>query len=154
MIPKLKPEYAATALFGPGVNPNDKEIPINNNNSEDAIKTLEFIEKSLTDVESIIPQEFSSDMSKIDTSVISKEDMETVNELTAQMKTAKEIKQKEFKSDLIEINVTNLAGVPSIIYGLLALLSCHTRQHRSHHRRSQFLRPVSISLSMDCPNSR
>ena len=39
---------------------------INNNNSEDAIKTLEFIEKSLTDVESIIPQEFSSDMSKID----------------------------------------------------------------------------------------
>jgi len=33
LIPKLKPEYAATALFGPGVNPNDKEIPINNNNS-------------------------------------------------------------------------------------------------------------------------
>ena len=32
-MPKLKPEYAATALFGPGVNPNDKEIPINSNNS-------------------------------------------------------------------------------------------------------------------------
>ena len=81
---------------------------INNNNSEDAIKTLEFIEKSLTDVESIIPQEFSSDMSKIDTSAISKEDMETVNELTAQMKAAKEIKQKEFKSDLIEINLKGI----------------------------------------------
>ena len=81
---------------------------INNNNSEDAIKTLEFIEKSLTDVESIIPQEFSSDMSKIDTSAISKEDMDTVNELTAQMKTSKEIKQKEFKSNLIEINLKGI----------------------------------------------
>ena len=33
LMPKLKPEYAATALFGPGVNPNDKEIPISSNNS-------------------------------------------------------------------------------------------------------------------------
>ncbi len=31
LMPKLKPEYAATALFGPGVNPNDREMPINNN---------------------------------------------------------------------------------------------------------------------------
>ena len=62
----------------------------------------------MTDVESIIPQEFSSDMSKIDTSAISKEDMDTVNELTAQMKTSKEIKQKEFKSNLIEINLKGI----------------------------------------------
>ena len=65
---------------------------INDDNIEDAIKTLEFIQKTLTDVESIIPQEFSSDMSKIDTSAIPKEDMVIVNELTAQMKTAKEKK--------------------------------------------------------------
>lgn len=32
-----------------------------------------------------------------------------------------EYAQKNWLSDLIEINVTNLAGVPSIIYGLLAL---------------------------------
>ena len=81
---------------------------INKNNAEDAIKTLEFIEKSLTDVESIIPQEFGSDMSKIDTSVLSKEDMETVNELTAQMKSSKEIKEKEFKANLIEINLKGI----------------------------------------------
>tara|TARA_B100000700_G_scaffold36700_1_gene36108 strand:+ start:112 stop:4854 length:4743 start_codon:yes stop_codon:yes gene_type:complete len=81
---------------------------INKNNAEDAIKTLEFIEKSLTDVESIIPQEFGSDMSKIDTSVMSKEDMETINELTAQMKSSKEIKEKEFKSGLIEINLKGI----------------------------------------------
>ena len=60
---------------------------INNDNAEDAIKTLEFIEKSLSDVESIIPQEFGSDMSNIDTSAIAKEDMDIVNEVTAQMKT-------------------------------------------------------------------
>ena len=52
---------------------------INNNNAEDAIKTLEFIEKSLTDVESIIPQEFSSDMSNIDATAIPKEDMTVYN---------------------------------------------------------------------------
>ena len=32
-IPKLKPEKEATALFGPGVKPNEHEIPINKNNS-------------------------------------------------------------------------------------------------------------------------
>ena len=67
---------------------------IDNDNIEDAIKTLEFVEKSLTDVESIIPQEFSSDMSNIDISEISKEDMDIINELTAQMQTSKEEKQR------------------------------------------------------------
>ena len=32
-IPKLNPEYEATALFGPGVKPKDNEIPINKNSS-------------------------------------------------------------------------------------------------------------------------
>ena len=62
---------------------------INNNNTKDAIKTLEFIEKSLSDVESIIPQEFGSDMSNMDVSAISKEDMDVVNEITSQMNVAK-----------------------------------------------------------------
>ena len=65
---------------------------INNDNAEDAIKTLEFIEKSLSDVESIIPQEFGSDMSNIDTSAIAEEDMNVVNEVTTQMKKVKEEK--------------------------------------------------------------
>ena len=33
LIPKLKPENEATALFGPGVKPKENEIPINNNSS-------------------------------------------------------------------------------------------------------------------------
>ena len=35
-----------------------------------------------------------------------------------------EYAKKNWFSDLIEINVTNLAGVPSIIYGLLAWSIC------------------------------
>ena len=77
---------------------------INNNNVKDAIKTLEFIEKSLADVESIIPQEFGSDMSKIDTEAMPKEDMDVVNEVTAQMKISKEEKLNEYMSDLVDLN--------------------------------------------------
>ena len=77
---------------------------INNNNIEDAIKTLEFIEESLSNVESIIPQEFSSDMSNIDITAIPKEDMDVINELTTQMNAAKEKKANEFMADLIELN--------------------------------------------------
>ena len=61
---------------------------INDNNVEDAIKTLEFIEKTIGDVQSIIPQEFGSDMSKIDVSAFPKEDMETITEITTEMKVA------------------------------------------------------------------
>ena len=59
---------------------------INADNAEDAIKTLEFIEKTIGDVQSIIPQEFGSDMSKIDVSAFPKEDMETITEITTEMK--------------------------------------------------------------------
>ena len=69
---------------------------INRDTAEDAIKTLEFIEKTIGDVQSIIPQEFGSDMSKIDMSATPKEDMATITEITTQMKTAKEKKQKDF----------------------------------------------------------
>ena len=72
---------------------------------EDAIKTLEFIERTVTDVENIIPQEFGSDMSKL--SAIAKEDMDVVNEVTAQMKTVKEEKLKDFMSELVELNQRN-----------------------------------------------
>ena len=48
---------------------------INADNAEDAIKTLEFIEKTITDVQNIIPQEFGSDMYTIDIAAIKKEDI-------------------------------------------------------------------------------
>ena len=84
---------------------------INSNNAEDAIKTLEFIERSLSDVEKIIPQEFGSDMSNIDTSSIPKEDMATITEITEQMNVAKEKKQTDFMSDLMDLNLKGINTV-------------------------------------------
>jgi peptidoglycan hydrolase CwlO-like protein len=84
---------------------------INSGNAEDAIKTLEFIEKSLSDVEKIIPQEFSSDMTNIDTSSIAKEDMDTITEMTTQMGVAKEEKDNEFMSDLVDLNLKGIDTV-------------------------------------------
>ena len=81
---------------------------INSNNAEDAIKTLEFIEKSLSDVQNIIPKEFGSDMSKIDTAAMPKEDMAVITELTAQMKTSKEKKENDFMSDLVDLNMRGI----------------------------------------------
>ena len=79
-----------------------------NDNAEDAIKTLNFIEKSLVDVGNIIPQEFSSDMTNIDVSGISKEDMNLINELTAQMNVAKVEKENEFMSELMDLNLKGI----------------------------------------------
>ena len=81
---------------------------INADNAEDAIKTLEFIEKTIGDVQSIIPQEFGSDMSKIDVTAMAKEDMEIITEITTEMKVAKEKKEKDFMSDLVEINLKGI----------------------------------------------
>ena len=47
-------------------------------------------------------------MSKIDISVMSKEDMDIITEVTTQMKTSKEKRQKDFMSDLIEINLKGI----------------------------------------------
>ncbi|MDB2428125.1 hypothetical protein N9W25_02030 [Candidatus Pelagibacter bacterium] len=84
---------------------------INSGNAEDAIKTLEFIEKSLSDVEKIIPEEFSSDMTNIDTSSIAKEDMDLITDMTTQMGVAKEEKDNEFMSDLIDLNLKGIDTV-------------------------------------------
>ena len=84
---------------------------INSGNAEDAIKTLEFIERSLADVEKIIPEEFSSDMTNIDTSAISKEDMDLITDMTTQMGVAKEEKDNEFMSDLMDLNLKGIDTV-------------------------------------------
>ena len=40
-------------------------------------------------------------MSKIDVTAMPKEDMETITEITSEMKIAKEKKEKDFMSDLV-----------------------------------------------------
>ena len=65
---------------------------IENNETDDAIKALGFIEKYLSDVSGILPTEWSSDMSGIDLSSFKEEDMKYVTEVTADMKKSKEKK--------------------------------------------------------------
>ena len=84
---------------------------LDSDNAEDAIKTLEFIERSLTDVEKIIPQEFGSDMSNIDPSSFAEEDMKVITEITQQMNAAKEEKQNQFMSDLVDLNLKGIDTV-------------------------------------------
>ena len=50
------------------------------------------MEKSLTDIENFIPPEFSSDMSQIDTSIFTKDEMDLITEITNEMKSNKEEK--------------------------------------------------------------
>ena len=77
---------------------------LDENNTEDAIKALEFIEKSLSDVSNIIPAEFSSDMTNIDMSKFNSEDMKVVNEVTAAMKKNKEEKLSTMVNNLVDLS--------------------------------------------------
>ena len=74
------------------------------NNTEDAIKTLKFIEKSLTDVSNIIPKEFTSDMSNVDMSTVKSEDMKEVMNLSADMKSKKEKDLNTLVSNMMDLN--------------------------------------------------
>ena len=76
---------------------------IENNETDDAIKALGFIEKSLSDISGILPTEWSSDMSSIDLSSFKEEDMKYVNEVTADMKKSKEKKLSKMVNNMIDL---------------------------------------------------
>ena len=73
-------------------------------NEDSAIKALEFIEKSLAGTNALVPQEFSSDMSKADIGSFGEDKMAIVNEITADMKVAKELKLNDFVAGMVDIS--------------------------------------------------
>ena len=73
------------------------------NNVDSAIKTLEFIEKSLGDVANIVPQELTSDMSKVDMSQLDQDKLDTVMSITKNMNENKEQKLNELVSNMVEM---------------------------------------------------
>ena len=77
-------------------------------NEESAIKALEFIEKSLAGTNALVPQEFSSDMSKADMGNFGEENMKIVNEITAEMKEVKEENLNELISGMVDISEEGL----------------------------------------------
>ena len=73
------------------------------NNVDSAIKTLEFIEKSLGDVANIVPQELTSDMSKVDMTQFDQDKLDTVMSITKNMNENKEQKLNELVSNMVEM---------------------------------------------------
>ena len=85
----------------------EKNLDVNNN--KEAIKALEYVEKSLTDIENFIPPEFSSDMSKIDTSIFTKDEMDLITEITNEMKSNKEEKLVDLVNNMVDLNENGLS---------------------------------------------
>ena len=63
-----------------------------------------FIEKSLAGTNALVPQEFSSDMSKADIGSFGEDKMAVVNEITADMKVIKEEKLNDLVSGMVDIS--------------------------------------------------
>ena len=85
----------------------EKSLDINND--KEAIKALEYVEKSLTDIENFIPPEFTSNMSKIDTSVFTKDEMDLITEITNDMKSNKEEKLVDLVNNMVDLNENGLS---------------------------------------------
>ena len=77
-------------------------------NEESAIKALEFIEKSIAGTNALVPQEFSSDMSKADIGSFDQNKMSIVNEITAEMKEVKDENLNDLISGMVDISEEGL----------------------------------------------
>ena len=84
------------------------EKAINSNNNIEAIKALEFIEKSLSDVSALVPQEFSSDMSKADMSTFGEDKAKILISITEDIKNNKEEKLNELITHMVDLNKVGL----------------------------------------------
>ena len=83
---------------------------INSNDNVEAIKALEFIEKSLSGVSALVPQEFSSDMSKADMSTFGEDKIKILTSITEDMKNKKEEKLNELITNMVDLNEIGLAS--------------------------------------------
>ena len=86
------------------------EKAINSNNNIEAIKALEFIEKSLSDVSALVPQEFSSDMSKADMSTFGEDKTKILISITEDIKNNKEEKLNELITHMVDLDEKGLAS--------------------------------------------
>lgn len=87
---------------------------LKNENVEVAIQAIELIEKSLNDVSTIVPQEFMSDMSKADMTLFDPKKLESITEMTGQMKVAKEEKLSDLVTSVLDLNEKGLNSIEMI----------------------------------------
>ena len=79
--------------------------------------TLDFITRSISDIEKLIPQELSSDMSGIDIQAVNPDDIKKIKQVTDSMKLSKNKKLAEFVENLDSLSNQGL-NVYSISYNL------------------------------------
>ena len=79
--------------------------------------TLDFIVRSISDIEKLIPQEISSDMSEIDMESVNPEDLKKIKSVTDGMKKSKNEKLVDFAEKLDSLSDKGL-NVYSISYNL------------------------------------
>ena len=79
--------------------------------------TLDFIVRSISDIEKLIPQEISSDMSEIDMESVNPEDLKKIKSVTDSMKESKNQKLVDFAEKLDSLSDKGL-NVYSISYNL------------------------------------
>ena len=79
--------------------------------------TLDFIVRSISDIEKLIPQEISSDMSEIDMESVNPEDLKKIKSVTDSMKKSKNQKLVDFAEKLDSLSDKGL-NVYSISYNL------------------------------------
>ena len=84
---------------------------------ENTENTLDFITRSISDIEKLIPQELSSDMSGIDMQSVNPDDIKKIKQVTDSMKLSKNKKLSEFAEKLDSLSDQGL-NVYSISYNL------------------------------------
>jgi len=77
-------------------------------NPDEAIKGLEFIDRTLGDVENLVPKEGASDMSNLDMTKLSEKDLKEVTKITSSMTESKKIKMNAIFNDMISLNDSGL----------------------------------------------
>ncbi len=78
------------------------------NSSDDAIKGLEFIDRTLGEISNLIPKEATSDMSNLDMSKLNADDLKEVTKITKSMNQNKKNKLKKVIDDLVSLDQKGL----------------------------------------------
>ncbi len=84
---------------------------------ENTENTLDFVTRSISDIQKLVPQEISSDMSKIDMKSVKPDDIAKIKKITDSMKKSKNEKLLEFVGQLESLSNKGL-NVYSISYNL------------------------------------
>ena len=79
-----------------------------NNNIEVTEMTLNYIEKSFSDINKLVPKEFTNDLSKVDMTNLPEKDVQRIMQITKQMQVNKKEKLTSLVKNMAEIDQSGL----------------------------------------------